>query len=186
MSSHGEVSSTHATVFSLSDYITPSGRREAGTMCGGNGLFFDWPSHSTFRSNCNCQSSLASNSGIATVESAVSNLLPFADTNELFATFGFRLDLNTAAPRFLINRKCWYKASNIESCLQVCLPWPSGVWQPHKMCLSVSFACEHRWQVASVILFQHLSTLGVGSTSSVAARLKRNRSSSPDMIQYVH
>ena len=111
---------------------------------------------------------------IAIVESTVSNLLPFADTNELFATFGFRLDLNTAAPRFLINRKCWYRASNIESCLQVCLPWPSAVWQPHKMCLSVSLACEHRWQVASVILFQYLSTLEVGSTSSVAARLNRH------------
>ena len=67
LSSHGEISSTQTTVLSLSDHIIPSGRQEVAAMWGGNGWFFDWPSRSMFRSNCNCQSSLASNRGTAPV-----------------------------------------------------------------------------------------------------------------------
>ena len=40
LSSHGEVSSSHITVFSLSENMTPSGRLSVVVMCAGNGAFF--------------------------------------------------------------------------------------------------------------------------------------------------
>ena len=181
LSSHGAVSCTHATAFSLSDHIAPSGRREAATMCGGKGFFFDWLSRSTFRSNYNCQSSLASNSGVVIVESAVSNLLPFSDTNELFATFGFRLDLKYCCPviphqpKMLVQSK---QHPGLPSLVKCRLEATQDVPQ----CL----VCM-RAQMAGCIcdFVPAFGTLGVGSTT-VAARLKRKGSSSPDMIQYVH